>query len=156
VADPAEMLVLEVPRAWDEVEGGLYPGSGKTVGVALAASTNVKQFTGGSFSVPGVQLIVSKSWASEYNPASFLEDWGDRTRYTANCSENSASDYNHPNFKGRYEFYTGCGSSTGTFLIMALQAKAGQDYLVSIVARDLQEDDIHHLVDTFQVNGTLP
>ena len=152
IYDTAGSVYMEVPAEWADVSGDAWTDDGDVLGASLQASTNLRGFYD-SYTVPGIAMFASTQLA-----ASAMGDLLDLFDFTGSCAYDGRSPYSDPVFKGSYDLYTDC-DNTGNVLIVLAAEPADRSYAVILIgqaATSADLDAIDHVLDTFNVVGTLP
>jgi serine protease Do len=152
IYDDAGSVYMEVPAEWADVSGDAWTDDGDVLGASLQASTNLRGFYD-SYTVPGIAMFASTQLA-----ASAMGDLLDLFDFTGSCAYDGRSPYSDPVFKGSYDLYTDC-DNTGNVLIVLAAEPEDRSYAVILIgqaATSADLDAIDHVLDTFNVVGTLP
>lgn len=148
ITDDSGALRVEVPAAWDDVDGGPWVSNGEEIGLRLMASSDLKALTGG-WDTPGLFFGVSASLAQSMTTESLLDD----IDYNNACTYEGRSELPAGFYTGHYDIWSKCGSANSTAAIVAL-APESQAYLVLLEVYAVSEADLDALdriLDSFVV-----
>ena len=154
ISDDSGAIVMEVPAEWSDVDGSIWTSEddGSVLGGSLSAAPNITDFLG-TFSVPGVDLIASSILAD--TEIDEMLGWSD---YSENCTYDGRNDYKDSVYSGAFDLYIECGD-TGSVIIVLAAKPADQSHAVILEGQAVTESDVDaldHVLDTFNVVGTLP
>lgn len=157
--DDSGVVVLEVPAAWADVDGGPWrDDAGKVVGAAVMASPDQEAFKA-AHDTPGVFFGASAQLAGEYDPAALLDRVNDSDVFqTSKCSFVERKDYQDPLYNGAYDVFANCDGTESGLVLVAAQPE-DKAYIALLMVRLIDDADaavLDHVLDTFQVVGALP
>jgi serine protease Do len=142
---------MDVPEAWDSVDGSLWlDDDGTVLGAQLSAEPS------GDEAKPFVSFLATPiSEAVDVGEVldAFAEDYG-----TTCATTEERSDYEDGLYTGQYDYYTGCGDADEVIFVVAAMPEE-QDFLVLVLVQALTEADLSaadRIFDTFKVIGELP
>lgn len=151
VEDDSGAITMEVPEAWDAVDGSLWlDDDGTVLGAQLSAEPS------GDEARPFVSFLATPiSEPADVGEVldAFAEDYG-----TTCATAEERSDYEDGLYTGLYDYYTGCGDADEVIFVVAAMPEE-QNFLVMVVVQALTEADLSaadRIFDTFKVIGELP
>ncbi|MFO7743466.1 MAG: S1C family serine protease [Anaerolineae bacterium] len=153
IADDYGLLQVEVPREWNDIDGGAWMMEGREIGAAVSASTDLVGFND-TWDTPGLFFGASRVIIAEYDLYSLL----DAFNFAGGCLYDGRYDYDDGYYVGYYDLYTDCGDGLSTIVNIAAEPEDGS-FLVFVLAQlvsDADMDAFVRIVDTFQVVGGLP
>ncbi|MBP6016355.1 MAG: serine protease [Candidatus Promineofilum sp.] len=153
IYDDSQAIYVEVPAEWADVDGTNWIGDDGTVlGSSLYASPSIEGYNT-TYSTPGMQIL-----AGAYFGDTAMSDLLDLVDYSSDCTYDGRSDYSDPVYTGHYDMYSNC-SDAGSVIIVLAAEPAAQNYSVLVqvqVVSDADLDALDHILNTFNVVGTLP
>ncbi len=151
VEDESGAITMEVPEAWDAVDGSLWlDDNGDVLGAQLSAEPS------GEGARPFVSFLatpISEALDIDNVLDTFAADYGEICATTEERSE-----YEDGLYTGKYDYYTGCGDADEVVFVIAAMPEE-QNFLVLVVVQALTEADLSaadRIFDTFKVVGELP
>ncbi len=156
VTDDSETLEVEVPTAWDDVDGEGREADGETYD-QIVASPDVEAFNTG-YGEPGVMFndspVEEKAGGA---PASEqkLNDYANQVGLDDACSESETFDYDDGTYTGSAELWPDCGDDDAAVLAVSAAPEQGTRLFVSVqMVTDPDIDAAIKIVETFkQVSG---
>jgi serine protease Do len=154
IYDDANAVYVEVPQEWADVNGANWTSDedGSVLGSELLASTNIAAFQS-DYVTPGVDILASAGLGGQ--------DMGglvDLFDFTADCTYDGRFDYSDPVYTGVYDQYSNCAGQGSVIIVLAAEP-ADKTYAVVILIQavtDADLDALDHILNTFNVVGTLP
>lgn len=131
VSDESGRITVEVPEAWDDVEGSPWAPDGQPIGPALTAAEDVDDWISG-WGTPG--LFIGVDDAPVVTPAELLDalDFSDACE-----AEVDRVPLDRPGLIGEVQTYSGCGAEGSTFVqAAAIPDPAGPLVLLQVVLLD--------------------
>ena len=138
VTDDTGSVLVEVPAAWTDVDGGSYTDPHGNLILDIRASTDL-QGMNSTWEVPGATVSVSADGIANgsLTPESL---YNDILPVTAACSGSGGrTDYADGAHTGFYELFTGCGG-TADYLVLVANADDGS-YVVWVTAQAVSAAD---------------
>ena len=152
VYDDAESVYMEVPEDWNDTDGAAWEDEGDILGASLTAASSVQGFND-TYDTPGVLLLASNDLASSY-----MDELVDYFDFSDDCVYEGRSDYEDSVYTGVYDQYTDCLGTGNMLIILAAEPEDFSHAVIvmgqAITSADL--DALDHVLDTFNVVGTLP
>lgn len=151
ITDNEEKIKLDVPIEWSDIETGEWTHQGRSVGVFVAASTDLAGFYS-NHSQAGVLIGVSRSLARSYNQEGLLGL--ERRDLARQCVLKGRFDYQNQFYSGQYDHFTNCSGLPG--LLIVTTASADKKSLILIRIAIVSEADLKAadtILNTFQVLG---
>jgi serine protease Do len=148
ISDDSGALTVEVPAAWDDVEGGPWVSNDKEIGLRLMASPDLDAMLSG-WDTPGLYFGVSASFPVTMTTARLL----DGIDYNSTCTYEGRSELPAGFYTGHYDIWSKCGSANSTAAVVAL-APESNAYLVLFEIYAVSEADLvalDRILDTFIV-----
>ena len=157
IGDDSGRLTVEVPAAWDDIDGSPWTSDGEPIGVGLTASPDNEAFYN-SFGTPGL-FFGARADLADPDPAAYLDD----IDLSESCTYDERSDYDDGLFAGVYDFWLDCGEAESLLITMAaLPSGDNPDadlddtlvYLELVVVSDADLDALEAIFDSFNVLET--
>jgi len=155
VWDDSDVLTMEVPTSWDDVNGAPWVEDGEYQGAMLVAAPDAQEFMD-TLDVPGVFYVASRGLADQYDTPGDLLD--DRAFWSSCTHIGDRQEYDDGLYKGVWEEHTGCGSDGGTLVYTIAAMPEEEDFMVWLGIQVRSEEDfaiVQHIADTFYVVGEL-
>ncbi len=152
ITDDEETIVAQVPAAWKDVDTGRWVYQGQDVGVFLAASTDLDNFSSRR-SAPGVFIGVSRALAQAYDEEQLLAL--EAATFSRQCKRQGRSTFQDPFYTGLYDTYVTCGNN-GQELFVAATMSANREQLILLrigVVNKADQEAAARIFETFQVLG---
>jgi serine protease Do len=150
ITDDSGLIQVSVPAEWNDVNGTPWTVEGTEVGPGVSASTDLAGFFE-TWGVPGV--FVGASALLGITPDQYL----DGVDYSGSCTYEGRQPYDDGLYVGSYDYYSGCGDSGATFIVVAAEPADGS-FLVVVNVQALTQADLvaaDEVFATFQVVGDL-
>lgn len=138
VVDDTGSVLVQVPASWSQVDGAPVEDAAGTAWAQITASPDIASYQG-TWSTPGVTVRASPAALGTTSVDAILAEaaWL-REEGCASAGPEPFADGVHT---GRYEYWTGCGSTGASYLVLAAVADSG-NYLVSVVVQAVAESDL--------------
>lgn len=152
ITDDAESVYMEVPVEWSETDGAPWEDETGVIGASLSAASSLQGFND-TYETPGVLLLAAT------NPAgSSMGELVDFFDFSEDCTYDGRFDYEDSVFTGVFDQYSDCLDSGNVLIILAAEPEDGAYgvILVGQAATTADLDALDHVLDTFNVVGTLP
>ncbi len=154
IYDDSQAVYVEVPVEWADVDGSNWVDDedGTVLGSELIAAPNIDGFST-TYSTPGVQIL-----AGAYFGDTTMGELADFFNFSADCTLDGRYDYEDPVYTGVYDLYTDCAGEGSVIIVLAAEP-AAQNYSVIVLVQavtDADLDALDHVLNTFNVVGTLP
>ncbi len=108
--DDTYNMSVEVPETWSDVDGSSWVFNDTEIGNAIMAAPDLDDYRN-NYGVDGMFFGASSTFAQIGGYVEFLDYYG--ADYKANCTLVGRYDYNDGVYRGKYDYYTDCGGSTG-------------------------------------------
>jgi serine protease Do len=117
--DDKTNISVEVPDYWTDVNGSSWIYDGEDIGYAISAAPSLSDFEN-YYDVEGMFFGASKTFAQIGGYVQFLDYYA--SAYQDDCTWVGRYDYNDTVYRGKFDQYTDCASSTGfdTFILSAV------------------------------------
>ncbi len=156
LVDIENAIQFEVPTAWDDTDDSTWLFDDEVVGSALSASPNYDDFLN-TYDTPGVFFGASEVLAERFTVDSLLD------RFKGNndeldCTYEGRDSYEDALYTGFYDYYSDCGDIGSTIIDLVAEPE-DQSFLMWLniqVVDDADLDALDHILNSFQVIGTLP
>ncbi len=152
VKDESNIIQVEVPVEWSQVNDSPWTRDGQNVGVGISASADLNRFAE-YYDQPGIDFLVSRQIAQTTNEDQLLAQFDQ----SENCTKaNSKEPYDDGLYTGVYDIYTCPNDSTVIVLTFVPENRA---YVGLVYVQALSEADfeaLERVVASFQVIGTFP
>ncbi len=150
ISDRSNIMALEVPVEWSEIDDGDWIWKEETVGVRLVATTDLDSVFD-SWGTPGVLFNVSTSLAATDTPETLL----DAIDYSEVCTNGGREAIPEGFYTGYYDLWTDCDGSSRAVIVSVMPETADFIVLFEIyIAGEADIEALDHILDSFVV--TLP
>lgn len=155
ITDDAGLIQVDVPVEWTDRETNKR-WSSEWNGVKfdapyIEATTDLNAYDNG-YDTPGMFFAASSELSKAGGYANLLE--GTRSWHRDNCSNVATYDYSDDVYEGKYDFWTGCGSSGTYVLVLSVRPKANPTaYLILVEVKIVSDQDLaaaDQILATFQ------
>jgi serine protease Do len=158
VTDDYGAIQMEVPAEWADIDGTAWIDGGETIGAQIDAAANLDGFFS-TWNEPGVEFSVSNDLAKLGGYVQLLDVV--RQNFTDSCELDGRYDYDDGFYRGKYDLFKNCGGPGGSwFLVLsAVPSDNSQAFLILVdvqIQSDRDLDALDHILNTFDVVGTLP
>lgn len=158
VTDDYGAIQLEIPNEWSDVDGSAWLDGGEVIGSSIWASADLNAFAN-SWDQPGVIFDVSNDLAKLGGYVQLLDIR--RQDFSGTCELVDRYDYNDGYYRGKYDLFKNCGGAGGPqyVVLSAVPLNDPQSFLVLVevqVQSDRDSEALDHIMNTFDVVGTLP
>lgn len=144
--DDLGLIEVEIPAEWSAMIG---PSDSTAARIGANEPGRETDFISGGVTFPGLWLVVSRSTQT---PTEFLDSFGE-PQYLADCVGSQRLTVNEPGgYSGVNDVYVGCGPENSTIFVAAFTRPQLSGILVSLIARDLSQADLDHLLETLQID----
>lgn len=158
VFDDYSALQVEVPAEWSDVDGSPWTQDDLIFGSSLWASSDLQGFVD-SWDVPGLIFDVSPNVQALGGLENYLNEVSGYDVFQA-CVYEGREDYNDGLYAGMADYFSDCGGmGTDYFLLIAAPVEAPDAFLIELhiqMPEGRDWDAAEHIVDSFEVIGTLP
>lgn len=148
VSDDSGVLEVEIPAAWEDVDGGPWVSNDEEIGVRIIASIDLDDMLGG-WDTPGLFFGVSASLVQTKSTEDLLDD----IDYSNACTYEGRTEFPAGFYTGHYDIWSKCGSTNSTAATVALTPES-QAYLLLLEIYTVSEADLDALdriLDSFVV-----
>ncbi len=154
IYDDSQAVYVEVPAEWSDVDGSNWVDSddGSVLGSELIASTSIADFSA-DYVTPGVQIL-----AGAYFGDTTMGELVDVFDFSQDCTYDGRFDYSDPVYTGVYDQYSNCAGAGSVIIVLGAEP-AAKNYSVVVLVQAVTEADLDaldHILNTFNVVGTLP
>jgi serine protease Do len=166
VTDDNQVIQLEVPAAWSDVNGTPWDsdwGGLKFTAPAVSASTNLDDYD--NYNAPGVFFTASDRLGEIGGFIELLDGvkgWfeDDCTRDRVNYHvDYGTGDWSDPLYEGKFDVWKNCkGTGTNVFILAARPKDNPTAYLMLVEIHYINDSDLQdlsHILETFQVIGSF-
>ena len=153
IYDDTQAIYVEVPVEWADVDGSNWVGDDGTVyGSQLMAAPNVSEFSN-TYTTPGVQIL-----AGAYFGDMTMNELVDFFDFSGDCTYDGRFDYADPVYSGVYDQYSDCAGQGSVIIVLGAEPAAKNYSMVVLVqaVTSADVDALDHILNTFNVVGTLP
>jgi serine protease Do len=156
VTDELEMIEIELPAAWSDVDGSPWMGDGDIFGASIIASPDLDDYYN-TWSTPGIWFAASSKLAQLGGYIQVL-DWVG-SYYKDDCELEGRYSYDDGVYRGKYDVFSNCGGEDVVeILISAVPKDNPTEFLILVDIRlnsDADWEVLDHIVDSFLVVGDL-
>ncbi len=131
VTDDQDVVTVEVPVEWDDVDGREDP----EYGPSIVAAPDLEQYER-TWDVPGIMVEVSSRYGAD-DISTMLDEIGPSEQ----CRSEGREAYDDPPYRGEIQRWTGCGG-TDTTVLTAAVAPADSSYLILIIGQAVDARDL--------------
>lgn len=137
ISDDSGHVQVSVPVEWKDVDGSSFTDDAGNLWYGVTASPDIQKMNSG-WSVPGV-LVMATPGATD--PA-YVDNLLNSTRSSLEsaCTSDGVQSYADGYHTGKYEYFTGCGSTKADFVAIASIADDG-GYLIYVTIQAVSDDD---------------
>jgi len=138
IADDSGHVQVSVPVEWDDVDGAGFTDDSGNAWYGVTASTSIRDLNSG-WKVPGVAVMATPG-ASD--PA-YVDTLLNSTRSGVQgdgCRSDGVQSYADGYHTGKYEYFTGCGSTKADYVAIAAIADDAS-YLIYVTIQAVSDDD---------------
>lgn len=139
VEDNDGIVSVDVPAAWNQVDGNKFVDDRGNYFYGVEASSNLAQYQGGWGAV-GASVMASDTAVGNSSPEDLL-NWATASLPQSGCVSTGREDYSDALHTGRFEVWTGCGDTAATYILVAAQADSGR-YLTLVAVQANSEADL--------------
>jgi serine protease Do len=150
IFNDSEVIKMEVPSEWTDVDGRDWAPDDEVVGPALSAAPDLDGYYE-TYDTPGVFFAASKVYAQQYDEESFLDSY---EHYSA-CTYDGRYEYDDGLYTGFYDLYTDCDAAKSIIIRLAAVPE-DRSFLMYVNVQAVSEADLDALdriLATFQVVG---
>ncbi len=151
ISDGDDLVTVDVPTAWEDVQYGDWEVDGDVIGVQLAAAPDLDDFFN-SWDTPGMLISASAALVGID-----LEDLLDTYDLSDGCTFNGREELPEGYYRGFYDIWEECGNSGAAAVILAVESET-QDHLVVLetyIASDADFDALDRIWSTFAAPGFM-
>ena len=105
--DDTGNLSVDVPDTWTDVIGSSWTYDGTDIGLAISAAPNLSDFNN-YYDAEGMFFGTSDQFAKYGGYVQWLDFY--TASYRINCTFEGRFDYNDGLYRGKYDFYSNCGT----------------------------------------------
>lgn len=158
VTDDYNSIVVEVPTAWNQVDGRAWSLNDEIVGAWITASSDLGGFES-SWSVPGMNFKVSDDLTNQVGYIELLNTYS--AGYRDQCEYDGRYEYDDGYYRGKYDYFVKCGGAggPGLWLLSAVSKTDQFAYLIVVdvvIASDADWEAVDQIIASFDVVGQLP
>jgi len=150
IATKDNVLSVDVPKEWSDINEGDWKVDNEVVGTQLAASPDLKKFYD-SWGTAGVLISYSQSLAKTKEPQDLLND----IDYSKDCKKHGdQTELPKGYFTGYFESWQDCGNTKTQAVLVALTPTEAHDYVVLIeiyAVTPAELKALDHIIDSFVV-----
>ncbi|HZD56133.1 MAG TPA: S1C family serine protease [Anaerolineales bacterium] len=127
-SDDLNMMEIEIPAAWSEVDGSPWVSGGEMFGVSISAAADLESFYN-SWSESGVFFGASHKLARLAGYVQVLD--AEREYFSQDCQLEGRYDYNDAMYRGKYDVWNNCGGTEATVIVISAVPKDNPtEYLI--------------------------
>lgn len=157
VYDDYESMRMQVPSAWNDVDGTPWYIDDEVVGGGITAAPDVQGFYD-NWAYPGVMLAASDDLASQLGYVELLTEY---QAYGEGCEYVGRYDYEDALYRGKYDLFEKCGGPGGStfFQLVAVSRQDQFAYLIHlqmVITEESHWDVLDQVLATFEVVSQLP
>jgi serine protease Do len=148
VRDDDDILVMQVPTTWTDIDGGAWEVDGEIVGNQIVAATSLSGYYDNWYT-SGAFFGASQVLLDETEPGDLLDAW----EFSGACTYDDRFDYEDPVYTGAYDVWFECGDTDTAFVVLEAYPPEG-DFVVLVqvqVVTDADLDALDMILATFDV-----
>ena len=139
ISDDSGKVGVSVPVEWSDIDGSGFTDDSGNAWATVSASTKLSKYQGG-WTAPGVTVAATQANVNASSIDSLLAST--HASVTSDgCVSQGVQSYADGYHSGKYEYYTGCGSTSADYVAIAALADDGS-YLIYVLIQALDEDDV--------------
>jgi serine protease Do len=138
VSDDENIIQVEVPTAWSDVDGAPFVDDYGTW-ASVVASPSIDSFNSG-WDTPGVVIAASQDAVGAATVEGLIQPSVDFLN-TQGCQSLGRQDYADGYHTGQYEIFDGCGGVGAKYVTLAAQSDDGS-YVITVNVQANTEDDL--------------
>ncbi len=138
VTDDAEVINVEIPASWSDIDGAPFTDDSGANWASLMASPDLAGYQG-TWDVPGVTIMASADAVGSYTPEALMNDWAASIEGSGCVSEQSDV-YDDGYHVGLFQYWTGCGGAA-SYVVVAANSTAN-DYVVLVAVQANSDADL--------------
>ncbi len=150
LTDDTGGITVDVPRQWDDVDGGPWIVDGAEVGRQIEASSDLQDFRS-SWGTPGVIFGASETLRASFDPAGLL----DAVSFASQCTYDGREPYSDAAYTGFRDEYSRCGNTDATYTIIAAEPPT-QDLVLLVQFQSVAPRDDAALAQALNTFFVLP
>ena len=136
VYDDDEVLVMQVPTTWADIDGRGWEIDGVVVGNAVIAAPSLSGFYE-TWTTPGVFFGASEALLAETEPGDLLNVW----EFSDSCTYDGTYDYEDAVYAGEYDLWLNCGGTDTAFVVLEAYP-ADESFVVLVQIQIVSEADL--------------
>lgn len=159
ITDDSGLLSIEVPVAWNDIDGTLWGDASDPLGVAVRAAPDLQAWndtwsTPGVFFGASVDLLEGLTDAERQAMPDDVLDL-DSFNYSDSCTYDGRYEYSDPLYAGKYDLWIDCGDVDSLYIVLAvLPGDLSYFVLVDVlVVTDADLDALDHILNSFIVSA---
>ena len=148
VRDEDDILVMQVPTTWTDIDGGAWEVDGEIVGNQIVAATSLSGYYDNWYT-SGAFFGASQVLLDQTEPGDLLDAW----EFSDACTYDDRFDYEDPVYTGAYDVWFECGGTDTAFVVLEAYPPEG-DFVVLVqvqVVTDADLDALDMILATFDV-----
>ncbi len=153
IYDDSQAVYVEVPAEWFDVDGSNWVSDdGRINGSSLMASPDLAGFSS-NYTTPGMQILAGTIFGD-----TTMGELADVLDFSGACTYEGRFDYADNVYTGVYDMYSNCDGQGSVIIVLAAEPAAKDLSIVVLVqvVTDADLDALDHILNTFDVVGTLP
>jgi serine protease Do len=138
VTDDSQSIFVQVPDTWSQRDGAGFQDQQGNVWAQVTASPDIESYRG-TWSTPGATVQASPGALANATIQDLLASYAGLA--DQGCVSDGPQDYEDGYHTGQYIFWSNCGDTGASFLVLAATADSG-NYLVSVTVQAVTEADL--------------
>lgn len=139
VTDDEQVITVQVPAAWNDIDGRGYSNDYGTWN-SIMASPNLSNFLS-SWSTPGAVVSASQDAVGRVQASELVQRYADVMTGSEGCTTQGRADYNDGYHVGQYEIFNNCGGVGAKYVVVAAQSVSG-DYMIVVEVQANSDSDL--------------
>ncbi len=157
VYDDYESMRMQVPAAWNDIDGTPWYINNEVVGGGITSAPDVQGFYD-NWGYPGVMLAASDDLANQFGYVELLNEY---QAYGEGCEYVGRFDYEDALYRGKYDLFEKCGGPGGStfFQLVAVSRQDQFAYLIHlemVITEESHWDVLDQVLASFEITGQLP
>lgn len=151
ITDNSGRIVVEVPTAWTDIDGGSYIDERGNQIFDVIVAEDVDAFIE-TFDVSGVRISASYDLARSTNERDILEIYF--REFSTLCTFAGTEEYRDAFYSGEFDAYTDCGGTDASFYVVAVvpRSRAFVIWIEGVIRSDADLLALDRILDSFVFN----
>lgn len=139
VTDDSGTLEVEIPTAWQDIDGSAWVDGNETLGQGVRAAPNLDEFYD-TWTMPGMIFGASRTLAQSMNEQVLLEEFD----YSDFCLHEGRYDYSDALYTGLYDVWADC-DGTGSLYVVVTAVPEARNFVILVGVQIVSDADLNAL-----------